>query len=210
MENKDIKNESNQDLSKESKTSNEIPKDFDFKKAYKDKLKEKDDQIDKLKMDVENWKNEYYKAYADMANLRKSMEKDQKDVYKYRIEGFVQNLLSVLDGFDMAFKNEPTSVELKNYLTGFQYVYKQLRQILSDEGIIEIDPKINEKFDVTDMHAIETVEDEGEENLVKQVSLKGYRLHDHLIRPAMVIVSKHSEKKNDANIKDDNVKKESK
>ncbi len=159
-------------------------------------------EVDKLKYDVEHWKNEYYRAYADMANLRKTMERDQREANKYRIEGFVQNLLGVLDAFDMAFKSEAKNEELKNYLVGFQYVHKQLVQVLTDEGIVEISPKVGDKFDVNNMHAIDVVEDSGEENVVKSVTLKGYRLYEHLIRPAMVVVTKHPAEKKDASEKD--------
>lgn len=133
-----------------------------------------------------------------MANLRKSMEKDQREALKYRVEGFAQNLLQVLDAFDMAFKQEATNDVVKNYLVGFQYVYKQLVNILTDEGIIEIEPKVGDKFDESTMHAVDTVEDEGEENIVKKINLKGYKLYEHLIRPAMVVVTKKpSEDKKD-------------
>ncbi len=171
---------------------------IDLKKAYKDKLNKQEEEITKLKADLEHWKNEYYKAYADMANLRKSMEKDQREALKYRVEGFAQNLLQVLDAFDMAFKQEATNDVVKNYLVGFQYVYKQLINILTDEGIIEIEPKVGDKFDESTMHAVDTVEDDGEENIVKKVNLKGYKLYEHLIRPAMVVVTKKpSEDKKD-------------
>ncbi len=187
------KEEKVKEESKEKDSSN-----IDFKKAYKEKLGKQEEEITKLKADLEHWKNEYYKAYADMANLRKSMEKDQREALKYRVEGFAQNLLQVLDAFDMAFKQEATNDVVKNYLVGFQYVYKQLVNILTDEGIIEIEPKVGDKFDESTMHAVDTVEDEGEENIVKKINLKGYKLYEHLIRPAMVVVTKKpSEDKKD-------------
>lgn len=185
-------------------TSNESSN-IDMKKSFKEKLAKQQDEISKLQKDLEHWKNEYYKAYADMANLRKTIEKDQSEAYKYRIEGFAQNLLQVLDAFDMAFKQESTNEVVRNYLIGFQYVYKQLVNILTDEGIVEIEPKIGDKFDEKDMHAVDTIDDDGEPNIVKKVSLKGYRLHEHLIRPAMVVVSKKPSKvKEDGEKKDDN------
>lgn len=185
-------------------TSNESSN-IDMKKSFKEKLAKQQDEISKLQKDLEHWKNEYYKAYADMANLRKTIEKDQSEAYKYRIEGFAQNLLQVLDAFDMALKQESTNEVVRNYLIGFQYVYKQLVNILTDEGIVEIEPKIGDKFDEKDMHAVDTIDDDGEPNIVKKVSLKGYRLHEHLIRPAMVVVSKKpSEVKEDGEKKDDN------
>lgn len=179
-----------EEVKEESKESPNI----DLKKAYKEKLSKQEDEITKLKADLEHWKNEYYKAYADMANLRKSMEKDQKEALKYRVEGFAQNLLQVLDAFDMAFKQEATNEIVKNYLVGFQYVYKQLVNILTDEGIVEIEPKIGDKFDENTMHAVDTIEDEGDENIIKKVNLKGYKLYEHLIRPAMVVVTKKPSK----------------
>ncbi len=191
-------------MDKEEKVKEEAKEssNIDSKKVYKEKLSKQEDEITKLKADLEHWKNEYYKAYADMANLRKSMEKDQREALKYRVEGFAQNLLQVLDAFDMAFKQEAANEVVKNYLVGFQYVYKQLVNILTDEGIVEIEPKIGDKFDESTMHAVDTVEDDGEENIVKKVNLKGYKLYEHLIRPAMVVVTKKpckEDKKDDEN-----------
>ncbi len=166
-----------------------------MKASYKKKLEKKDEEIEKAKADMEHWKNEYYKAYADMANLRKDIEKDHQEIKKYRIEGFVDNLVRILDAFDMALKNEPKNEETKNYLTGFKYVYSQLIDLIKSEGVEVIEPKIGDKFDETTMHAVETVEDEGEENIVKVVSCKGYKLHNHLIRASMVVTSKHPSEK---------------
>ena len=125
-----------------------------------------------------------------MDNLRKEVRKDHNEALKYRIEGFVSELVSILDSFDIALKNEPNNPETKNYLIGFNYVYSSLLNVLKNEGIEIIDPKIDSKFDESIMQAIDYIEDEGDENLVKVVNLKGYKLHAHLIRPAMVVVSK--------------------
>ena len=149
------------------------------------------EELEKAKFDIEHWKNEYYKAFADMANLRKEIEKDHREAIKYRLEDFVDSLLGVLDAFDMAFKVKPSNPETENYLKGFEYVHKQLLSVLEAEGIQTISPNLNDKFDEKTMHAVDTVEDEGEENLVKEITFKGYKLHDHLVRAAMVVVSKH-------------------
>ena len=110
--------------------------------SVKAQLAKKDEEIAKAKSDCEHWKNDYYRVYADMANLRKEIERDHQDVIKYRVEGFVDKLISVLDAFDMAFKVEPTTVELKNYLQGFKYVHTQLVSLLNDEGVEIINPPI--------------------------------------------------------------------
>lgn len=151
-----------------------------------DKTKE---QIEKLSADLEHWKNEYYRAYADMQNLRKRVEADHRDAMKYRLEGFVGDLLPILDGFSMALQNEPSSIKMKNFLTGFEYIYRNLVTVLENEGVKEISPKINDKFDPSLMQAVETVVDEKNPDKITKVITKGYMLHEHLVRPAMVIVS---------------------
>ena len=155
------------------------------------KIKELEEQLAKLKADSEHWKNEYYRAYADTQNLRKSLEKEHSDIIKYRAMGFIEDLLPVLDSFHMALANEPTSQELKNYLVGFQFVYRNLVNVLENEGVKEISPNIGDKFSDKTMNGVDVTVQEGEENLVTKVYAKGYELHGRLIRPAQVSVSKN-------------------
>lgn len=176
------------------------------KKAFKKKLEKLEGEIDKLNADVEHWKNEYYRAYADTKNLRTSLEKEHHTAIKYRAEGFIEDLLPVLDSFYMALANEPTDPALKNYLVGFQYIYKNLVSVLENEGVSEITPNVGDKFDPSMMNAMDVEEDEGPEGLIKKVYAKGYKLHDRLIRPANVCVSaqpKKQENNQDANQESD-------
>ena len=151
-------------------------------------------EIEKLEADVNHWKNEYYRAYADTQNLRKSLEKDHQSAMKYRAEGFIDELLPVLDSFYVVLAKEPEDPTLKNYLIGFQFIYKNLVAALENEGVSEISPNVGDKFDASSMNAVELEESEGEEGLILKVVTKGYKLHDRLIRPANVIVSGHPKK----------------
>lgn len=164
-------------------------------KSVKKKLQKKDEEIAKLKADVDHWKNEYYRAYADTQNLRKEIEKDYRTAIKYRAEGFIDNLLPVLDSFHMALETQVDNPEVKNYCIGFQYIYRNLVQALESEGVSEISPQLNTVFDANIMDAVEAIEDDGEENRVLRVLAKGYKIHDRLVRPARVIVSKKREEK---------------
>ena len=164
------------------------------RKSFQKKLHKLEEEKEKAKADAEHWKNEYFRAYADTQNLRKQLEKDHMSAMKYRAEGFVDELLPVLDSFFAVLKNEPTDPNLKNYLIGFQYIYRNLVAALENEGVTEISPKVGDKFSPDTMQAVETVESDGEENVIVDVHVKGYKLHDRLIRPANVTVSvKHKE-----------------
>ena len=174
-----------------------------IKDKDKKKIKELEEELAKLKADVDHWKNEYYRAYADTKNLRNNLEKEHSDIIKYRAMGFIEDLLPVLDSFHMALANEPTSQELKNYLVGFQFVYRNLVTVLENEGVKEISPNVGDKFSDKTMNAVDVTEQEGEENIVTKVYAKGYELHGRLIRPANVSVSKNKKEENKEGVKAD-------
>ena len=184
-----------------------MPKDKEELKEEKDKRNKKilylEEELAKLKAEVDHWKNEYYRAYADTKNLRNNLEKEHSDIIKYRAMGFIEDLLPVLDSFHMALANEPNSEELKNYLVGFQFVYRNLVSVLENEGVNEIAPNIGDKFSDKTMNAVDVTEQEGEENLVTKVYAKGYELHGRLIRPAQVSVSKNKKEETNESVKAD-------
>ena len=161
------------------------------KNKDKKKIEELEAELAKANAAVEHWKNEYYRAYADTKNLRNNLEKEHSEAMKYRAMGFIEELLPVLDSFHMALENEPTSPEVKNYLVGFQFIYRNFVSALENEGVKEYAPKVGDKFSDKTMDAVDTTEQEGEENLVTRVYAKGYELHGRLIRPARVSVPHH-------------------
>lgn len=182
----------------EEQLEQEIQEKENPRKSFQKKLHKLEEEKEKAKADAEHWKNEYFRAYADTQNLRKQLEKDHMSAMKYRAEGFIDELLPVLDSFYAVLKNEPTDPSLKNYLIGFQYIYRNLVSALENEGVTEIAPKVGDKFSPETMQAVDTKESEGEENIVLDVQFKGYKLHDRLIRPANVTVSvKHKENKDE-------------
>ncbi len=165
-------------------------------KKEKKKSEKAKEEIERLTAEVNHWKNEYYRAYADTKNLRNNLEKDYRDAMRYRSEGFIDELLPILDSFHMALSNEPSDPTLKNYLTGFQYVYRNLVSVLESEGVSEIVPEVGNKFDPNVMDAVDTEEGETD-GIVLKIYGNGYKLHDRIIRPAKVQVSvKKQEDKN--------------
>jgi molecular chaperone GrpE len=143
----------------------------------------------KANAEMGEWKNKYYLAYADTQNLRKDLEKDHQTAIKYRAEGFLDALLPALDSFYIALQTPPKDQEAKAYQQGFQYLYNQIENALFAEGVSEVLPKIGDTFDSTIMHAVDVKEGK-EDGKILQVFAKGYKLHDRLVRPAMVSVSK--------------------
>jgi molecular chaperone GrpE len=152
-------------------------------------------QILALKAEVDMWKNKHAMAYADMDNLRKAQEKSYLEALRYRSEGFIDNLIPALDAFHIALKNPVDDPKVKNYLVGFEYIYNQLQQAMENEGVKVIPIKVGDAFNVKTMNALEAVEDEGPPDRIIKILSPGYQLHDRVVKPALVVVSKKIEAK---------------
>ena len=152
-------------------------------------------ELAKALADRDHWKNEYYKAFADTQNLRRSLEEESRSAIRYRAEGFLENLLPALDSFHMALEMPAPTKESMNYQIGFTYIYNQIVDSLTNEGVTEICPKVGDDYNENTMHAVEMTETEDvAPGKVVRVAAKGYKLHDRMIRAAMVYVAKGPQK----------------
>ena len=125
-----------------------------------------------------------------MMNLRKTLEEEKNSAIRYRAEGFLDTLLPALDSFHMALQSPAPNPESRNYQIGFSYIYNQIVASLSGEGVSEISPKLGDPYDVNTMHALDKIAtSEFPEGTVARVGAKGYKLHDRLVRAAMVYVA---------------------
>ncbi|KAI4453626.1 heat shock protein 70kda [Holotrichia oblita] len=152
----------------------------------------KEDKIEKEeKISYEELNNKYLMALADLKNAAVMNEKEKSLIRKYYFQETVEKLLPILDAFEMAFKNEAPNAEVKNYLAGFSFIYQLFKQTLIAEGVSLIEPQVGDKFDHHIHYANEKREVEKEEDAGKimEVYLKGYRIHDRVMRNSAVAVS---------------------
>lgn len=129
----------------------------------------------------------WLRAKADAENIRKRAQTDVANAHKYAIENFSAELLAVMDSLDAALAVENATVE--NFKNGMELTRKQLATVFDKFNIKMIDPA-GEKFDPHQHQAICTVDSDLAPNTVAQVMQKGCMLHDRVIRPALVSVSK--------------------
>jgi molecular chaperone GrpE len=128
---------------------------------------------------------------AEMDNLRKRSERDLANAHKFALERFASELLPVKDSLEMglaAFATEAADPEkLKE---GVDLTLQMLVTAMEKSDIREVNPE-NESFN-PDFHQAMSIQerDDVAPNTVVTVVQKGYLLHDRLIRPAMVIVSR--------------------
>ncbi len=129
----------------------------------------------------------WMRAKADAENIRKRAQTDVSNAHKFGIEKFSTELLTVMDSLEAALTVENATVE--NYKEGMELTHKQLANVFEKFSIKIINPQ-GEKFDPHLHQAICTVDSELAPNTVVQVMQTGYQLHDRVIRPALVSVSK--------------------
>lgn len=127
---------------------------------------------------------------AEMENLRKRLQRDLEKSRKFALERFMKDLLQVRDSLERGLDLSDESVTAESLREGQELTLKMLNKVMQDYDLEMIDPA-GEPFD-PELHEAVTVQpsEELEEGMVMEVLQKGFRLHDRLIRPAMVVVSK--------------------
>ncbi len=156
----------------------------------------------KLKEEIRILKEEKIRVLAEMENLRKRFDREKIDSIKYGSVNFARDILSPVDNLERALsainKEEDHPQSIKNLIEGLFMVKKELSTILEKNGITKIDT-LNNKFDPNLHQAMMEVENNDlDEGVVVQEIQTGYMMHDRLLRPAMVGVSKRSIKETDA------------
>jgi molecular chaperone GrpE len=148
-----------------------------------------------LKQSLDDAKDQLLRARADFDNTRKRMEKEKADARRWGREELVGRLVSLMDVLEQAETAAHKGADLKSVTIGLDMLYKEFKKLLKEEGLEEVPAETGAAFDHSIHEAVDTVEDEGEENRVLGVFQRGYRLNGNLLRPARVKVSKHSKDK---------------
>ena len=159
-------------------------------------VKNVNDDIFKLNEEIENLKEEKLRTLAEMENLRKRFEKDKIDSIRYGNHNLARDMLTLGDNLTRALdaisSDEKRSESFNNLIDGLKIAQKEFVTILEKHGVKKIE-SINKKFDHNYHQAVLEVEtEEHEEGIVVQEIQSGYTMHDRLLRPTMVGVSKKS------------------
>ncbi|XP_015432485.1 PREDICTED: grpE protein homolog 1, mitochondrial isoform X2 [Dufourea novaeangliae] len=164
------------------------------------KLKSDLELINKELTDLRSYKNEledkYKRALADGENLRVRLMKQIDDAKLFGIQGFCKDLLEVADVLGKATESVPKdelndkNPHLKTLYEGLKMTEAQMHKVFKKHGLVSLNP-INEKFDPNQHEALFQQEVEGKEaGTIVVVSKLGYKLHQRVVRPALVGVAK--------------------
>lgn len=133
---------------------------------------------------AEEFENKYLRAHAEMQNIQRRANEERQTLQRYRSQDLAKKILSSLDNLERALAVEGLTDDVKK---GIEMVQESLIQALKEEGIEEVPV---ENFDHNLHMAVQTLpaDDEHPADSIAQVFQKGYKLHERLLRPAMVVV----------------------
>lgn len=150
-----------------------------------------DDQakMTELENEVAKWKNEYYKVFADMENVKRRLQNEHSNSMKFMMQRFIEDLLPIVDSFERSLAVENPGEEIATFLKGYQMIYTQLMNVLEKEGVLVIETK-DQEFDPNVHQAVMSQEVEGvAPGMIVEELQKGYKLKDRVIRASLVKVS---------------------
>lgn len=179
-------------------------------KNFEEKLKEKEDLLLNLEkktieLTLDNQKNlEDFnikaktlakKAEEELEKFKKQqkeyLEKDFKEKQMYSFQKLFEEIIGPLNNFKLAIdagvKQENSAIN--SYVRGFDMLLNQIHNILDKQGLKIIEPTIGEEFNPEIHHAVETKEGENPNTILK-INSPGYKFHNRVIKPALVIVAK--------------------
>ena len=144
--------------------------------------------------EIKDLKDQLLRSLAENENLRKRTAKEIEQIKKYGHISLLRDFLNVVDNMERAVKSSTSENQsetgVKNLIDGIEIVFKEMKSLLDKNQIKKIEP-LHERFDYNFHQAMfETPSSDYEEGLIIEVIQPGYVLHDRLIRPAMVGVSK--------------------
>lgn len=130
----------------------------------------------------------WLRAKAETDNVRKRASTDLAQARKFALESFASELLAVMDSLEAALQVKEASLE--SYRSGVELTARQLASVFEKFNVTEINPA-QEKFDPNRHQAIASLEhNDVPANHVLNVMQKGFALHERILRPALVTVSK--------------------
>ncbi len=152
-----------------------------------DAATEAPDELIKLRLELDEYKNLYLRKSAEFENFRKRKQQEFRDLILSAEESLITSLLPILDDFDRVEING--SADPESLTQGVKLIREKLWNALSARGVTLIE-SVGKPFDPQLHEAILQQEEEGKEpDIVIQEHQRGYRLGKKVIRHSQVVVS---------------------
>ncbi len=142
------------------------------------------------KTKAEGYLANWQRTQADFINYKRRSEQEKEEIGKFANATLILSLLPILDDSERAFNSIPNRIAKLSWVDGIRLIERKLQATLEAQGLSQI-KTIGEPFD-PNLHEA-AMHGKGKEGIVIEELQKGYKLHDRVIRPAMVVVGNGEE-----------------
>jgi molecular chaperone GrpE len=173
-----------------------------------DSVKEREKKIDALEREAKESYDRFLRVSAEFENYKKRAGREMEDFRKYANEALLKEFLPIVDNLELAVHSANNDNHVNNsIIKGVDLTLKEILKIFERFNVKSID-SLQKSFDPVYHQAVLQEEtEEHPDNVVIKELQKGYMIHDRLLRPAMVVVSKAKAKqgggKNKVPVKND-------
>ncbi len=149
-----------------------------------------EERLANTEAELEACKDKVLRLAAELENFKKRTQREKEEHMKYALEAFAKELLPFLDNLERAVEAAKESKDIDKLIEGLDLTLSGYFKTLEKFGL-KVFAAEGKRFDPNYHEALTTeINDEVEENTVVKELLKGYTLHERVLRPAMVVVSK--------------------
>ncbi|HIC04163.1 MAG TPA: nucleotide exchange factor GrpE [Nitrospirales bacterium] len=142
-----------------------------------------------LETELQETRDKHLRLAAEFENFKKRTTRERSESIKFSNERILNDFLSIVDNLDRALQHAKEGSEGESLVQGVELVHKQCTDLLARFNVTAVDA-VGAQFDPVVHQAVSQVEtDEHPENTVADEFQRGYRLHDRLLRPALVTVA---------------------
>lgn len=175
---------------KEQEFSEEVAELKDLENKEADAADEQS-ELEKVTAEKEALEDQYLRAQAEIANMTKRNRLERETLQRYRSQDLAKKLLPAIDNLERALATEVSDEQGAGLKKGVEMVLESLLSALKEEGIEEVPAEKGTVYDPNVHHGVQTVAatEETPTDTIVEVFQKGYKLHDRVLRPAMVIVA---------------------
>lgn len=154
------------------------------------------EQLMQKTKEAADFKDKYFRALAEMENVKKRLIQEKKDVIAYSISNIVEDMLGPIDNLENALGfTDNLSEEMKTWAVGFKMILDQFKSALENHGITCYE-SVGKAFDPHYHEAVELVEtDAHDDGIIIEELMKGYRHDKRIVRVAKVKVAKKVKEK---------------
>jgi molecular chaperone GrpE len=151
--------------------------------------REEQARVEELASQLEEANNRTLRLAADFDNFKKRARQEQLETMRYAAATLAERLLPVLDDAERALEHAPDGVD-ETWLKGVRMTFRKLEEVLGSVGVERIEA-VGATFDPSQHEAIgsEDSQEHAEDTVLSELR-PGYRMHDRVLRPALVKVAR--------------------